>query len=90
MPKFLAKNIPFPHLLNANSLAESITKTYQGVIDKFMPLKRKPFKTLKEKPDRPWLTQGLKVSIKTSFELLRISKLTGSAQIKNTEPTSIS
>ena len=32
----------------------------------------------------------LKVSIKTSFELLRISKLTGSAQIKNTEPTSIS
>ena len=45
-----------------------------------MPLKRKPFKTLKEKPDRPWLTQGLKVSIKTSFELLRISKLTGSAQ----------
>ena len=45
-----------------------------------MPLKRKPFKTLKEKPDRPWLTQGLlKVSIKTNFELLRISKLTGSA-----------
>ena len=45
-----------------------------------MPLKRKPFKKLKEKPDRPWLTQGLKVSIKTSFELLRISKLTGSGQ----------
>ena len=76
----MEKIIPFPHLLNANSLAESITNAYQGVIDKFMPLKRKPFKTLKEKPDRPWLTQGLKVSIKTSFELLRISKLTGSAE----------
>ena len=76
----LKENIPFPHLLNANSLAESITNAYQGVIDKFMPLKRKPFKALKEKPDRPWLTPGLKVSIKTCFELLRISKLTGSAQ----------
>ena len=75
----LKENVPFPHLLNANSLAESITNTYQGVIDKFMPLKRKPFKKLKEEPDRPWLTPGLKVSIKTMFELLHHSKLTRSA-----------
>ena len=30
--KSLKENVPFPHLLNANSLAESITNTYKGVI----------------------------------------------------------
>ena len=76
----LKGNVPFPHLLNANSLAESITNTYHEVIDKFMPLKRKPFKKLKENPDRPWLTSGLKASIKTMFKLLQHSKLTRSAE----------
>ena len=78
--KSLKENVPYPHLLNANSLAESITNTYQGVIDKLMPLKRKPYKKLKEEPDCPWLTAGLKISIKTMFRLLHHSKLTRSAE----------
>ena len=76
----LKENVPFPHLLNANSLTESITNTYQEVIDKFMPLKRKPSQNLKDKPDRPWITSGLKVSIKRNFELLHLSKQSGSLE----------
>ena len=69
----LQKNIPFQHLLNSQNLASSIISTYQSVLDKFMPLK-KLSKKEKEKYNKPWITSGIKVSIKRKYELLEISK----------------
>ena len=74
--KSLKSHIPFPHILDANSLANCINSTYKDTIDKFMPLKKCP-KNPKIKKDRPWLTPGLKTSISKMYELLRISKQTG-------------
>ena len=69
----LADSIPYQHLLNANFLTKSITKSYQSVIDKYMPLKKNS-KKKKTNPDKPWITSGIKVSIQKRFELLKISK----------------
>ena len=70
----ITRNIPFPQLLDANSLAEAITHTYQASIDEFMPLKRRKNNRVGKPDDRPWITAGLKASISHMFELLRISK----------------
>ena len=74
--KSLKSHIPFPHTLDANTLANCINSTYKDTIGKFMPLKKCP-KNPKIKKDRPWLTPGLKISISKMYELLRISKQTG-------------
>ena len=60
--------------MDANSLAEAITHTYQASIDEFMPLKRRKNSRVGKPDDRPWITAGLKASISHMFELLRISK----------------
>ena len=70
----ITKSIPFPHLLEANSLAEAITHTYQATIDEFMPLKRRKNNCVSKPDDRPWITAGFKASISHMFELLLISK----------------
>ena len=54
----ITKNIPFPQLLDANSLAEAITHTYQASIDEFMPLKRRKNNRVGKPDDRPWITAG--------------------------------
>ena len=73
------KNVPFPHLLNANSLAAAIKDAYQSTIDKFMPLKKRSI-IVKNEPDRPWITSGFKVSIDHMYELLRISRTSQSLE----------
>ena len=73
------KNVPFPHLLNANSLAAAIKDAYQSTIDKFMPLKKRSI-IVKNEPDRPWITSGFKVSIDHMYELLRTSKTSQSLE----------
>jgi hypothetical protein len=70
----ITRNIPFPQLLDANSLAEAITHTYQASIDEFMPLKKRKNNLVGKPDDRPWITADLKASISHMFELLRISK----------------
>ena len=72
----LKTNIPSPHLLDPNCLANCINDTYREIIDKYMPLKKRPLNP-KYKDDRPWITSGLKTSINKMYELLRISKQTG-------------
>ena len=71
----LKKNVPLHciSLLNANFLAQWITNSYRETIDKFMPLKKRK-KNQKRKPDRPWITSGIKASIAKMFELLSICK----------------
>ena len=76
----LQANIPSPHLLCANSLANFISVTYKTIIDKYMPLKKRP-SNFKFKEDRPWITSGLKTSIKKMYELLKISKQSGSIEV---------
>ena len=71
----IKNDIPFPHLLNANSLANSVTDTCQASIFKFMP-EVKESKAQKSKPDRPWINLELKTKISHMYELLRISKET--------------
>ena len=71
----IKSDIPFPHLLNANSLANSVTETCQASIYKFMP-EVKESKAQKSKPDRPWINLELKTKISHMYELLRISKET--------------
>ena len=71
----LKKNVPlqFISLLNANFLAQWITNSYRETIDRFMPLKKcKPNQI--RKPDRPWITPGIKASIAKMYELLTICK----------------
>ena len=48
----LKANIPSPHLLSANSLANLISDTYKTIIDKYMPLKERP-SNFEFKEDRP-------------------------------------
>ena len=72
----LKEHIPFPHIIDANSLANRINGTYKDTIDKYMPVKTRP-QNLKFKDDRPWITPGLKTSISKMYELLRISKQSG-------------
>ena len=70
------KIVPFPHLLNANSLSCGIRDIYDETINKFMPEKERTVNP-NQKPDRPWMTTGLKASIAKMYELLRISKQSG-------------
>ena len=76
----IRENIPFPHLLDANSLSEAIANSYQVSIDKFMPLKKRKNNRVGKPDDRPWITAGFKTSISRMFELLRISKQSQSSQ----------
>ena len=71
----LKRNIPLHYisLLDANFLAQWITNSYRETIDKFMPFKKRK-KNQKRKPDRPWITSGIKASITKMFELLSICK----------------
>ena len=69
-------NIPFQHLLNSEHLASAITNTYQSVLDKFMPLKKITKK--QQKHDKPWITSGIKASIKRKYQLLDVWKKTNS------------
>ena len=56
-----------------------MNNTLNKLADKYMPLKKRP-SNLKFKEDRPWITSGLKTSIKRMYELLRISKQSGSLE----------
>ena len=62
-----------------NSFAECITNAYHILIEKFMPIR-----TLSRKQRRffnkPWITKGLKISIKTKNKMFKLSK-------KNYDPT---
>ena len=57
-------------LHNPNILADTITKVYVNLIDKYMPL-RKLSNKHKSNSDKPWLTKGLKKSINTKFKLYK-------------------
>ena len=70
------RKIPFPHALKANELANAIKDTYDVTNDRFMPEKKRAINP-NQKPDRPWITSGLKASIAKMYELLRISKQSG-------------
>ena len=61
--------------LDPNSYAEHITNTYHALIEKFMPVK-----TLSRKQrrffDKPWITKGLKISIRTKNKMFQLLKKT--------------
>ncbi len=53
--------------------AEIISQTYRDIIDKYMPL-RKISRKQKRFANKPWITRGIKVSIKTKNKLFVLSK----------------
>ena len=61
--------------LDPNSFAENITNAYHVLIEKFMPVR-----TLSRKQKRffnkPWITKGLKISIKMKNKMFKLSKET--------------
>ena len=63
--KTAKKQLSSPRLLDANSLAFDIKGVYDVINDKHMPV-RKHKKNRNDKSDRPWITTGLKASIKYS------------------------
>ena len=60
--------------LDVNSYADKITSAYKKVVDKYMPLKKKKMKKKKYNFDKPWFTQGIKLSRIEKFRLLDIAK----------------
>ena len=59
-----------PQSLNVNKMAKQITDAYNNLIKKYMPLKKLSNKHNK-KPDKPWITSGIKKSIRTKMKLFR-------------------
>ena len=59
-----------------NFLANKITQTYVELIEKYMPLKKLSINH-KRNPDKPWITQGLKKSIRTKFKLYKKARNSG-------------
>ena len=59
---------------DANLFANNIINAYSKVIDKFMPLKKLSRKQ-KRSHSKPWLTKGLKISIKRKNELYKLTRL---------------
>ena len=74
--KIAKKQIPSPHLLDANSFGSDLKGVYDVINNKHMPVRERR-KNPNGKSDRPWITTGLKASIAKKYELLRISKQTG-------------
>jgi len=64
-----------PETSNVNEMANKITKTYQTLINKYMPL-RKMSNKKKKNPDKPWITPGLKKSIQNKAKLHTKAKKT--------------
>ena len=59
--------------VDANGIAKRIVDAYNSIINKFMPLKKLPIQQ-KRAIIKPWITKGLKVSIKKKNNLFQISK----------------
>ena len=59
--------------VDANAIAKRIVDAYNSIINKFMPLKKLPIQQ-KRAIIKPWITKGLKVSIKKKNNLFQISK----------------
>ena len=59
-----------PQSSNVNKMAKQITDAYNNLIKKYMPLKKVSNKHNK-KPDKPWITSGIKKSIRTKMKLFR-------------------
>ena len=59
--------------VDANGIAKRIVDAYNIIINKFMPLKKLPTKEIRAFI-KPWITKGLKVSIKKKNNLFHISK----------------
>ena len=59
--------------VDPNSFADHITNVYKALIDKYMPIR-----TLSRKQrsffNKPWITKGLKISIKTKNKMFKLSK----------------
>ena len=60
-------------VLNVNNIAECITKTYQLLLDKYMPMKKLSRKE-RRYFHKPWITSAIKVSIKKKNRLFKLSK----------------
>ena len=58
---------------NPNEVAVTITKTYQILLDKYMPLKKLSRKQ-KRFRNKPWITPTIKVSIRKKNKLYKLSK----------------
>ena len=58
---------------DADTSAEVITQVYLDLIDKFMP-QRKLSRKQKRFRNKPWITKGMKVSIKTKNKLFKMAK----------------
>ena len=56
-----------------NQVAIIITKTYQILLDKYMPLKKLSRKQ-KRYRNKPWITPAIKVSIRKKNKLYKLSK----------------
>ena len=57
-----------PETSDVNEMARTITTTYTYLINKYMPL-RKLSKNKSNKPDKPWITSGIKKSIRKKAKL---------------------
>ena len=63
-----------------NAVANTITKTYQILLDKYMPLKKLSRKQ-KRYHSKPWITPAIKVSIRKKNKLFKLSKRKNSERI---------
>ena len=71
------KNTPLPDC--PNDCAETIIKTYQGLIDKYMPL-RKLSRKDKSFLDKPWITSEIRKYIKQKNKLYKKSEKSNDPQ----------
>ena len=60
---------------DVNNFASSLTSTYHDLIEKYMPLKKLSRKQ-KRFSSKPWISKGMKTSIKTKNKLYALSKKT--------------
>ena len=68
------------NISDPNEVAVTITKTYQILLDKYMPLKKLSRKQ-KRYFSKPWITPAIKVSIRKKNKLFKISKRKNDAKI---------
>ena len=66
--------------LDPNFLANSITKGYLLLIEKYMPIKSLSRKQ-KRFFNKPWITNGLKTSIKTKNKMFKLAKKSNETEI---------
>ena len=69
----LRQNIDRGKIVDPNSAADCIMSTYHSLIEKYMPIKSLSRKQ-KRFFNKPWITKGIKISIRTKNKMFKLSK----------------